>query len=71
VPFHRRDRKALSDAFDIYLLILRNVENRVAQILKRDTPDWRVLHACPACTFEVSSYYSNKWYLSTKILARE
>ena len=52
VPYHRRYRSSLSDAFEIYVIILRSIERRVAQELGRDSPDWRVKHACPPCTYE-------------------
>ncbi|KAG0697180.1 hypothetical protein DFH29DRAFT_984382 [Suillus ampliporus] len=39
-------RTILSDAFD--------VEKRMLAALGRDTPNWRVLNACPPCTYEVA-----------------
>lgn len=56
-PYRRRYRAALSDAFDIYLAIRRIIDQRVAKALGRDTPDYRVLHACPSCNYEVSVMY--------------
>ena len=52
VPYRRRYRSALADAFEIYITILRSIEKLVSQELGRDTPDWRVQHACPPCTYE-------------------
>ena len=40
-------------AFDVYLVILRAVQSRVNQALRRDDPSWRLQHYCPACTFKV------------------
>ncbi|KAI0676054.1 hypothetical protein C8Q78DRAFT_1074995 [Trametes maxima] len=53
LPYRRRYRSALSDSLDIYLNILRVIEKRVTAALERDTPDWRVLNACPACCYKV------------------
>ena len=58
MPYHRRYRKALSDAFDIYVTILQMVDADVNKILGHDTPDWRVQNSCPACCYEVP-YFKN------------
>ncbi|KAG6884524.1 hypothetical protein C0993_010380 [Termitomyces sp. T159_Od127] len=50
IPYHRQYCDGLSNAFDIYLSILRIVDARVAQELGRDGENWRVLNACPPCT---------------------
>ncbi|KAG2341415.1 hypothetical protein BDR05DRAFT_1001795 [Suillus weaverae] len=39
-------------AFDVYLDILWHVQEKVNIALKRDSPDWRMLHACPACDYK-------------------
>jgi len=52
MPYRRRYRSALADAFEIYITILRSIEKLVNQELGRGTPDWRVKHACPPCTYE-------------------
>ena len=52
VPYRRRYRTALADAFEIYVTILGSVEKLVSQELGRNTTDWRVKHACPPCTYE-------------------
>ncbi|THV01845.1 hypothetical protein K435DRAFT_654524 [Dendrothele bispora CBS 962.96] len=52
-PYRRGYRSALSDAFDIYLAILRKVDGRVSQELGHDGPDYRVKNACPACCYEL------------------
>ena len=46
-------RNQLSIAFDIYLDILRRVGQIINQKLGRDTPDWRLLNACPPCGYKV------------------
>ncbi|KAI1787604.1 hypothetical protein LXA43DRAFT_861140, partial [Ganoderma leucocontextum] len=43
----------LADTFDIYLTIIETVRNRVLGALGRDSPNWRVLHGCPACSYKV------------------
>ncbi|KAH9931189.1 hypothetical protein B0H21DRAFT_699872 [Amylocystis lapponica] len=53
IPFHRRYRTALADAFDVYLTVLRNVRHQVLGALGRDTLNWRVLNACPPCGYEL------------------
>ncbi|KAG1791119.1 uncharacterized protein HD556DRAFT_1445641 [Suillus plorans] len=45
-----RDQFAI--AFDVYLDILRHVQERVNIALKRDSPDWCMLHTCPACDYK-------------------
>ncbi|KJA22422.1 hypothetical protein HYPSUDRAFT_124967, partial [Hypholoma sublateritium FD-334 SS-4] len=52
-PYRRRYRSALSNAFDIYLTLIRRVDARVADALGRTGPNWRVLNACPACSYEL------------------
>ncbi|KAG6835432.1 hypothetical protein H0H93_001533 [Arthromyces matolae] len=54
IPHRRYYRNALSNAFDAYLDMLRLVDRRVLKVLQRDGPNWRVLHACPPCTYELN-----------------
>ncbi|TFK79319.1 hypothetical protein K466DRAFT_505734 [Polyporus arcularius HHB13444] len=53
IPYRRSYRTSISDAFDIYTLILEKIHDRVMAALQRDTPDWRAQHSCPACSYEV------------------
>ncbi|KAI0746795.1 hypothetical protein C8Q80DRAFT_1220069 [Daedaleopsis nitida] len=53
IPFRRRFRKAISDTFDVYLLLMDQVHRKVQEALGRDAPNWRVRHACPACSYKV------------------
>ncbi|KAI1782046.1 hypothetical protein LXA43DRAFT_977781 [Ganoderma leucocontextum] len=53
IPYRRRFRRAIADTFDVYLTITEKVRARVLAALGRDTPNWRVLHGCPACTYQV------------------
>ncbi|KAJ7166567.1 hypothetical protein C8R43DRAFT_946113 [Mycena crocata] len=40
-------------AFDVYLAIRAIVEKRVQIALGRDTPNWRLKNACPACLYKL------------------
>ncbi|EIW86142.1 hypothetical protein CONPUDRAFT_46498, partial [Coniophora puteana RWD-64-598 SS2] len=42
-----------SIAFDIYLQVLGCVEDLVRTALRRESPDWRLAHVCPPCTYRV------------------
>ncbi|KAI9064712.1 hypothetical protein FKP32DRAFT_1611038 [Trametes sanguinea] len=53
MPYRRTYRASLSNAFDIFLLITRDVQKGVARCLGRDIPNWRVLHACPPCGYSL------------------
>ncbi|KAJ3717729.1 hypothetical protein C8R42DRAFT_610832 [Lentinula raphanica] len=53
IPYRRGHRAELSNAFDIYLTIQRNLHKRVAQELGHTSPDYRVLNSCPACCYEL------------------
>ncbi|TFK65041.1 hypothetical protein BDN72DRAFT_736735, partial [Pluteus cervinus] len=45
-------RQQFSDAFDIYLDILRRVKSRVDGALQRSDGDWRAMNSCPACSYK-------------------
>ncbi|KAG2040098.1 hypothetical protein BDR03DRAFT_932884 [Suillus americanus] len=51
VGFHRYLSHQFSIAFDLYLEIRRTVAAMVAKSLQWDSPDWRLKHACPTCTY--------------------
>ncbi|KAJ7796922.1 hypothetical protein B0H14DRAFT_3157767 [Mycena olivaceomarginata] len=42
-----------SVAFDVYLAVRARVDKRVHVALGRDTPDWRLKNACPACLYKL------------------
>ncbi|EIW74685.1 hypothetical protein CONPUDRAFT_159976 [Coniophora puteana RWD-64-598 SS2] len=52
-PYHRAYRIALSEAFDMYLSIVRTVDLRVADALGRGDPVWRAKNCCPVCSYEL------------------
>ncbi|KAG1833659.1 hypothetical protein DFJ58DRAFT_719412 [Suillus subalutaceus] len=42
-----------SDAYDVYLEILHRVDCRLNEVLKRNTPNWQILNACPCCSYKL------------------
>lgn len=52
-------RVQFSEAFDVFLHILRIVELRMNTALRRSDPSWRLKHSCPPCTYKVSHYHSH------------
>ncbi|KAH7904203.1 hypothetical protein BJ138DRAFT_1239965, partial [Hygrophoropsis aurantiaca] len=62
IPYRRRCRSALADAFDVYLMILRNVDREVSEALGRSSADWRVQNSCPACTYELEGEPDLKYH---------
>ncbi|KAG1790328.1 uncharacterized protein HD556DRAFT_1242477, partial [Suillus plorans] len=52
-PYRRRYCTALASAFDVYLAIHRNIDAQVSKTLGCDSENWRVLNACPPCTYEL------------------
>ncbi|TFK60510.1 hypothetical protein BDN72DRAFT_730156, partial [Pluteus cervinus] len=57
-PYTNVLRQQFSDAFDIYLEILRGVKARVDNALQRTDSDWRVKNCCPACNFKPELTFS-------------
>lgn len=55
IEFHRHLSRQFSIAFDLYLEIRRCVATKVAKALQRDSPDWRVKHTCPACSYTLAN----------------
>lgn len=43
--------RQFSEAYDVYLTILRRVDALVDSTLGHDTPDYRLLHSCPPCNY--------------------
>ena len=52
-PYRPCYSQIIGDAFEIYLRVLWIVNRRVQEVLGQDSPNWRVLNACPPCTYEV------------------
>ncbi|KAH7918250.1 hypothetical protein BV22DRAFT_1024902 [Leucogyrophana mollusca] len=53
VQFQRYLSRQFSIAFDVYLQIRASVDLLVQDALCRDSKDWRLKHACPACTYSL------------------
>ncbi|KAF9242903.1 hypothetical protein BU15DRAFT_86685 [Melanogaster broomeanus] len=53
-PYRRRYHTVLADTFDIYLTIRRQVDTQVKEALGRNSTEWRVQNACPACCYELN-----------------
>jgi hypothetical protein len=53
VPYPPYLRSQASVAIDAYYEIWRQVDARVAQALRRDSPDWRLRNACASCTYHL------------------
>ncbi|KAG2106846.1 hypothetical protein BD769DRAFT_1630675 [Suillus cothurnatus] len=51
VGFHRHLSHQFSIGFNLYLQIQCCVAAMVAELLRHDLPDFRLKHACPACTY--------------------
>jgi hypothetical protein len=52
-PFRPYLSKQFSTCFDLYLSIRQNVHQRIQVAIGRDSPNWRLRHACPACTHKL------------------
>ncbi|PSR94368.1 hypothetical protein PHLCEN_2v4453 [Hermanssonia centrifuga] len=55
VPFRRFLRNIIADTFEIFLRVTNTIERRVAKAFGRDSSDWRVKNACPACCYKLKS----------------
>lgn len=53
MTYRQSFRDQLSIAFDVYLSILRHIQELVDKVLGRDSPDWHIQNDCPACGFKV------------------
>ncbi|KAG1798652.1 uncharacterized protein HD556DRAFT_1430888 [Suillus plorans] len=53
VRYHRHLAEQFRVAYDVYMEIQRCVDARVDSALGRDTPNWHMLNACPACHYVV------------------
>ncbi|KAJ3529004.1 hypothetical protein NM688_g7917 [Phlebia brevispora] len=52
-PYRRHIREIVSDAFEIYLRIIRIVDRRIKHTLGWDSPDWHMKNACRACGYQL------------------
>ncbi|KAH7904631.1 hypothetical protein BJ138DRAFT_1138490 [Hygrophoropsis aurantiaca] len=54
VQFQRYLSRQVTIALDVYLQIRASVDSLLQETLLRDSPDWRLKHACPACTYTLT-----------------
>ncbi|KAG0694016.1 hypothetical protein DFH29DRAFT_1037153 [Suillus ampliporus] len=54
----------LHAVFDLYIQVHSSVDALVAEVLNRNTPNWRLKHACPSCTYTLA----DKEQLTFKLL---
>jgi hypothetical protein len=53
IPFRSYLSQQFSICYDLYLSIREDVQRHVGVALQRDSPNWRLSHACPACTYKL------------------
>jgi len=53
VQFRHYLAQQFSIALDVYLAIRHHIDNQVQAMLHCDSPDWRLCHACLACTYRL------------------
>ena len=63
IKFHQYLSCQFSVAFDIYLQILAEVEDLIAEALHHDQQDWYIKHVCPACTYVLKDEETLKFKL--------
>jgi len=52
-PYQPGVRDQISNGWDAYLSITREVQRRLDVALGHDMPNWRALNSCPCCQYEV------------------
>lgn len=50
-------REQFSEAFDIYLELIRCLDHAIKIQLGWASPTWRILHGCPPCQYKVRFYH--------------
>ncbi|KAJ7491428.1 hypothetical protein B0H11DRAFT_1912051 [Mycena galericulata] len=53
IAFKPYSGQQFTTCFDVYLEILRTVDDRVKKALGRDAADWRLKNCCPGCTYKL------------------
>ncbi|KAI6020395.1 hypothetical protein BKA83DRAFT_4495156 [Pisolithus microcarpus] len=54
VTFQRYLSRQFTIAFDLYLQIRAHMDSIMSQVLQWDSEDWRLKHACAACTYKLT-----------------
>jgi hypothetical protein len=52
-PYKAYLNRQFSISYDLYLRIRAGADQRVQIALKRNTPNWRLRHICPPCTYQL------------------
>ncbi|KAF7785028.1 hypothetical protein Agabi119p4_1193 [Agaricus bisporus var. burnettii] len=53
IEFHPYLSTQFSICYDLFLQVRNTIASKVQQYLGRDSPDWRLKNACPACTYRL------------------
>ncbi|KAI0798232.1 hypothetical protein C8Q75DRAFT_802118 [Abortiporus biennis] len=53
LPYKHNFRAIIADIYEIYLTVLQEVDRRVLEALRWNTPDWQVQNACQACCYKL------------------
>ncbi|KAG8681486.1 hypothetical protein FRC09_017454, partial [Ceratobasidium sp. 395] len=53
VPYRTHFCTQLTAALDAFHMICRVAQRRLDQAMGRDSPDWRIKHSCPPCTYKL------------------
>ncbi|KAJ8586406.1 hypothetical protein M405DRAFT_705386, partial [Rhizopogon salebrosus TDB-379] len=53
LPYRSYLKSQFSAAYDAYLEIIYRVDRMLRATLKHDSPNWRLLNSCPACTYKL------------------
>ncbi|KAF8580817.1 hypothetical protein K439DRAFT_1619489 [Ramaria rubella] len=54
INYNHSLRDNFSDAFNTHLDIIRHEDHAIKVQLGRDSPNWRILHACPPCQYKLT-----------------
>jgi hypothetical protein len=56
-PYSKTLWRQFTDTFDVYLMILREVQKRIAEVLGHAEPHWREKNSCPSCQYKVVIFF--------------
>ena len=63
VPYRAYLSTQFSIAYDAFLSILREVDQKVKYVLRQDAPNWRLHNVCPPCFYKLENEPSLKFSL--------
>ena len=64
-PYQRGIRDQIASAWDAYLSITREVQQKLDEAQGHNTPNWRALNSCPCCQYEV--HHNHSYSISTDL----